>query len=106
MKFTVFGAGAIGAYLGGKLSLAGNDVTLIARGPHLAAMQQNGLIIKENGIELLAQPHLAENLNGSGSLLLGEIRLSGRNLGISFRTLRALRRRVISMASRCRTQTS
>jgi 2-dehydropantoate 2-reductase len=68
MKFTVFGAGAIGAYLGGKLSLAGNDVTLIARGPHLAAMQKNGLILKENGIELLARPHLAENLNGAGTL--------------------------------------
>ena len=68
MKFTVFGAGAIGAYLGGKLSLAGNEVTLIARGPHLTAMQRNGLIIKEHGTELLAQPKLCETLDGIGNL--------------------------------------
>ena len=72
MKFTVFGAGAIGAYLGGKLSLAGNEVTLVARGPHLNAMQKNGLIIKEHGTELFAQPKFCETLDGNpGCLILG-----------------------------------
>ena len=39
MKICIYGAGAIGAYLGAELVDAGYDVTLIARGPHLAAMQ-------------------------------------------------------------------
>ena len=43
MRICVVGAGAIGGYLGAKLALAGEDVTLIARGPHLAAIQRDGL---------------------------------------------------------------
>ena len=45
MKICIYGAGAIGSYLGAELALAGYDVTLIARGPHLAAMQKNGLTL-------------------------------------------------------------
>ncbi len=43
MKFLIAGAGAIGGYIGARMALAGEDVTLFARGPHLAAMQQHGL---------------------------------------------------------------
>jgi 2-dehydropantoate 2-reductase len=43
MKFCIVGAGAIGGYLGAKLALAGEEVTLIARGAHLQAMQRHGL---------------------------------------------------------------
>ena len=43
MKICVYGAGAIGGFLGGQLALAGYDVTLIARGAHLAAMKADGL---------------------------------------------------------------
>jgi 2-dehydropantoate 2-reductase len=39
----VFGAGAIGAVVGGRLFQAGFDVTLTARGAHLRALQANGL---------------------------------------------------------------
>ena len=46
MRFAIYGAGAIGAYLGAKLSVAGDDVALIARGPHLKAMRENGVRIK------------------------------------------------------------
>ena len=45
MKIAVMGAGAIGGYFGGRLAAA-NDVTLIARGAHLAAMQEKGLKIR------------------------------------------------------------
>ena len=48
MKICVFGAGAIGGYMGVKLAQAGVDVSLVARGPHLAAMQQNGLRLIED----------------------------------------------------------
>lgn len=43
MRYVVFGAGAIGAVVGGRLSQSGCDVTLIARGAHLAALQARGL---------------------------------------------------------------
>ena len=43
MKVGVMGAGGVGGYLGGMLALAGNDVMLIARGPHLDAIRASGL---------------------------------------------------------------
>src|SRR3984957_18958127 len=43
MKICVFGAGAIGGYMAGKLALAGHEVSAIARGPHLAAIRSHGL---------------------------------------------------------------
>ena len=50
MKICIFGAGAIGGYMGAKLAEAGADVSLVARGPHLAAMRENGLrLIEETG---------------------------------------------------------
>lgn len=49
MKLAIFGAGAIGGYLAVKLHQAGADVTVIARGPHLAAMRANGLTLKSEG---------------------------------------------------------
>jgi 2-dehydropantoate 2-reductase len=44
-KVAVMGAGAVGSYFGGMLARAGGDVTLIARGAHLEAMQKDGLFI-------------------------------------------------------------
>ncbi|MEM6308505.1 MAG: 2-dehydropantoate 2-reductase [Pseudomonadota bacterium] len=49
MKICIFGAGAIGGYLGAKLSKAKIDVSLVARGPHLKAMRAKGLTLIENG---------------------------------------------------------
>jgi 2-dehydropantoate 2-reductase len=50
MKLCIFGAGAIGGYLGAKLAAHGTDVSLVARGPHLDAMRTNGLrLIDETG---------------------------------------------------------
>jgi 2-dehydropantoate 2-reductase len=43
MKVCIYGAGAIGGYLGVKFAHAGADVSLVARGAHLAAMRENGL---------------------------------------------------------------
>ena len=46
MRIAIMGAGAVGGYFGGLLSLAGNDVTFIARGEHLRAMQKDGLTLE------------------------------------------------------------
>ncbi|MDA8525277.1 hypothetical protein N9K56_02935 [Planktomarina temperata] len=48
MNICIFGAGAIGGYMGAKLAAAGADVSLVARGPHLKAMQENGLCLNLN----------------------------------------------------------
>ena len=45
MKIAIFGSGGVGGYFGGRLAAAGEDVTFLARGAHLAAMQQDGLRI-------------------------------------------------------------
>ena len=46
MRIAVFGVGGIGGYLGARLAQAGDDVALIARGPHLTAIQAHGLFVK------------------------------------------------------------
>jgi 2-dehydropantoate 2-reductase len=46
MKICIYGAGAIGAYLGAQLATTGCEVSFIARGPHLAAMRKNGLTLR------------------------------------------------------------
>ncbi|MCE8008220.1 2-dehydropantoate 2-reductase [Aestuariivita sp.] len=61
MKICVFGAGAIGGYLGVKLAKVGADVSLVARGPHLAAMQANGLSLIEEGAEPVTVPVTASD---------------------------------------------
>jgi 2-dehydropantoate 2-reductase len=55
MKVCVYGAGAIGAMLGVLLDRAGEDVSLVARGPHLAAMQSDGVRLRIDGRELVAR---------------------------------------------------
>lgn len=56
MKICIVGAGAIGGLMGAKLALAGEEITLIARGAHLEAMQKNGLkLIEEDGSEHVAK---------------------------------------------------
>jgi 2-dehydropantoate 2-reductase len=60
MKICIVGAGAIGGYLGAKLALAGETVTLIARGSHLEAIQKNGLkLLMADGSSQIATPFLA-----------------------------------------------
>jgi len=43
MKFIIFGTGGVGAYFGGRLAQAGEDVTFVARGNHLRAILDSGL---------------------------------------------------------------
>ncbi len=48
-RIAIYGAGAIGGYLGAKLAQTGASVSLVARGAHLQAMQENGLGLTEGG---------------------------------------------------------
>jgi len=66
MRICIYGAGAIGAWLGVQLSLAGKDVTLVARGPHLEAMQKNGVKLLIDGEERIAHPRCIEDPADAG----------------------------------------
>jgi 2-dehydropantoate 2-reductase len=66
VKICIYGAGAIGGYLGVQLSLAGEDVTLIARGPHLEAMQTNGLKLLIDGEQRIAKPRATDDPSAIG----------------------------------------
>ncbi len=49
MRICIYGAGVIGGLLGAGFSRAGHEVSLIARGPHLAAIRAGGLRIRSSG---------------------------------------------------------
>ena len=55
MRVCIYGAGAIGGYVGAQLALAGADVSLVARGPHLKAMQQHGVRLRIGTEERVAR---------------------------------------------------
>jgi 2-dehydropantoate 2-reductase len=61
MKICIYGAGAIGGYLGVELMRAGAEVSLAARGAHLAAMRQNGLKLLIAGEERVAHPRCTDD---------------------------------------------
>lgn len=46
MRIAIVGAGAVGGYFGARLARAGHDVAMVARGPHLAAIQAHGLRVQ------------------------------------------------------------
>jgi 2-dehydropantoate 2-reductase len=66
MKFLIAGAGAIGAYIGARMAQAGFDVTLFARGPHLRAMQEHGVLVKTAEGDFVARPKIAGSLEEVG----------------------------------------
>lgn len=66
MKFLIAGAGAIGAYIGARMARMGRDVTLFARGPHLAAMRQNGVRVQSAEGDFQSQPKVVGSLEEAG----------------------------------------
>ncbi len=62
MRFAVLGAGAIGGYVGAALARGGADVTLIARGPHLAAMAERGVRVLSPRGDFTAHPRATDDL--------------------------------------------
>ncbi|HEX6896538.1 MAG TPA: 2-dehydropantoate 2-reductase [Bryobacteraceae bacterium] len=68
MRFLIAGAGAIGGYIGAKLAQAGQDVTLFARGPHLAAMQARGLRVVSPEGDFETRPRMIGTLSDAGEV--------------------------------------
>jgi 2-dehydropantoate 2-reductase len=70
VKIAVIGAGAIGSVIGGLLSKAGEDVTLIGRKPHVDAINQNGLILDGESAKTVIRVKAADNLDFKPDLAL------------------------------------
>ncbi|GGC48047.1 2-dehydropantoate 2-reductase [Siccirubricoccus deserti] len=67
MKLCIFGAGAIGGLMAAKLAAKGDaEVTVIARGPHLAAMQAKGLKLISEGAETVVHPRCVASAEEAG----------------------------------------
>jgi 2-dehydropantoate 2-reductase len=66
MRICVYGAGSIGGWVGGLLARSGVDVTLIARGPHLAAMQASGLKVIQGEEEFVTRPRVTSDAREAG----------------------------------------
>jgi 2-dehydropantoate 2-reductase len=62
VRFAVLGAGAIGAYVGAALARGGAEVTLIARGAHLRALQERGVVVESPRGDFHAHPAATDDL--------------------------------------------
>lgn len=67
MRYIVFGAGAIGGMIGGRLHQNGRDVTLIARGAHLEALRRDGLCLRLPDGDVWLRPPAVESPHGLAS---------------------------------------
>jgi len=61
MRICIFGAGAVGSHLAVRLARAGNEVSCVMRGPHLAAVQKNGLTLRVGTDEFQADVKASDN---------------------------------------------
>jgi 2-dehydropantoate 2-reductase len=66
MKICIYGAGAIGGYMAVMLKRGGADVSLIARGPHLKAIQENGVKLLLDGEEIVERIPASRDPNDLG----------------------------------------
>ncbi len=60
-RICIFGAGAIGGYMGAMMAHAGMDVSLVARGAHLAAIRDHGLRLRMGGEEIVTRPRATDS---------------------------------------------
>lgn len=61
MKVCVYGAGVIGGILASACERAGHEVCVIARGPHLQAIRENGLTVEAPGFHVVTRPSASQN---------------------------------------------
>src|SRR5256886_17000095 len=60
MRICIFGAGAVGGHIAAKLAASGNEVSVVARGPHLQAVQRNGLKLLHGDETILGRVRASE----------------------------------------------
>jgi 2-dehydropantoate 2-reductase len=67
VRIVIVGAGAIGGYIGARLTRAGANVVLFARGPHLRAMRDRGLRVNSPDGDFDVKPAVADDLAAIGT---------------------------------------
>jgi 2-dehydropantoate 2-reductase len=81
MRYVVYGAGAVGGVIGGRLFEAGADVTLVARGAHLDVLRDRGLtLVSADGTVTLPVPvvgHPAEARPAAGDVVILAMKSQG-----------------------------
>ena len=85
MRVAVLGAGAIGAYVGAALARGGAEVTLIARGAHLRALQEHGVVVTSPRGDFAAHPAATDDLAAiadADAVFIGLKAPSGRAYGL------------------------
>ena len=90
MRIAVMGAGGIGGYFGGMLSRGGNQVTLIARGDHLAAILQRGLKVVRDEEEFTVQCDATDNPGQVGEVDLALLTVKSYQNGQAIPAMRPL----------------
>lgn len=91
MKICVVGAGAIGGLLAIKLAQSGNDVTVIARGPNLKAIEENGFkLIAEDGGESITQLRALGSISEAGPQDLVILGMKAHQVGTIVQELPAM----------------
>ena len=69
MKIAIIGSGGVGGYFGARLAASGQDVTFVARGAHLEAMQKKGLKV----LSALGDLHLREVKATGDTTIIGPV---------------------------------
>jgi 2-dehydropantoate 2-reductase len=67
MRVCVFGAGAVGGHLAAKLAAAGHEVSAVARGANLAALQNHGIALREGARTYSGRLRASENARDLGA---------------------------------------
>jgi 2-dehydropantoate 2-reductase len=81
MKICVVGAGAIGGLLAAKLAALGHEVSVIVRGPHLAAIRERGLTLQADGTERTFPMRATDKMAELGPQQLVIIALKAHQVG-------------------------
>ncbi len=86
----IFGAGAIGGLIAAKFEASGTKVSVVARGPHMAAMRAHGLTLLSGGERVVAHPVLAEDPENLGPQDYLVLTLKAHSLAPALPVLRPL----------------
>src|SRR4051812_38062729 len=80
MRICIYGAGAVGGHLAARLAAAGNDVSVGAGGPHLAAMREKGITLLHGAERITGRVRAAEDPAALGAQELVMVTLKANAL--------------------------
>ena len=90
MRIVVIGAGGVGGCFGGELARAGHDVTMFARGAHLAALRERGITVRGPDGEFTARVDATDDIDGLPTADLAVVAVKSYSLADVIPVARAL----------------